>query len=57
MNEKEREEYINKLRELQKEGDIECAHSAADGILCEILEKLGYGDITLQYYKIEKWYA
>ena len=57
MNEKEREEYINKLKKLQKDGDIECVHSAADRILCEILEKLGYDDITLQYYKIEKWYA
>lgn len=57
MSEKEQQEYINRLIMLQKEGDIECAHSAADGILCEILEKLGYGDITLQYYKIEKWYA
>ena len=57
MNEKEREEYINKLKKLQKDGDIECAHSAADNVLCEILEKLGYDDITLQYYKIEKWYA
>lgn len=57
MNEKEQQEYINRLRELQKEGDIECAHLAADDILCEILEKLGYSNITLQYYKIDKWYA
>lgn len=38
MNKKEYQEYINRLRELQKEGDIERADSAADGILCEILE-------------------
>lgn len=57
MSEKEQQEYINRLRELQKEGDIERAHSAADNVLCEILEKLGYGDITMQYYKIDKWYA
>lgn len=57
MSEKEQQEYINRLIELQKEGDIECAHSAADRVLCEILEKLGYGNITLQYYKIDKWYA
>lgn len=57
MNEKEREEYINKLKKLQKDGDIEYAHSAADNVLCEILEKLGYRDITMQYYKIDKWYA
>ena len=57
MSEKEQQEYINRLIELQKEGDIECAHSAADGILCEVLEKLGYGNIVKEYDKIDKWYA
>lgn len=57
MSEKEQQEYINRLRELQKEGDIERAHSAADGILCEVLEKLGYGNIVKEYNKIDKWYA
>lgn len=57
MSEKEQQEYINRLRELQKEGDIERAHSAADGILCEVLEKLGYGNIVKEYAKIDKWYA
>lgn len=57
MSEKEQQEYINRLRELQKEGDIERAHSAADGILCEVLEKLGYGNIVREYAKIDKWYA
>lgn len=57
MSEKEQQEYINRLRELQKDRDIECAHSAADGILCEILEKLGYNNIVKEYDKINKWYA
>lgn len=57
MNEKEQQEYINRLRELQQENDIECGHSAADGILCEVLEKLGYGSIVKEYNKIDKWYA
>ena len=57
MSEKEQQEYINRLRELQKDGDIECAHSAADNVLCEVLEKLGYGSIVKEYSKIDKWYA
>ncbi len=57
MSEKEQQEYINRLRELQQENDIECGHSAADGILCEVLEKLGYGSIVKEYNKIDKWYA
>lgn len=57
MNEKEQQEYINRLRELQQENDIEYAHSAADNILCEVLEKLGYGSIVKEYSKIDRWYA
>lgn len=57
MSEKEQQEYINRLRELQQKNDIECGHSAADGILCEVLEKLGYGSIVKEYNKIDKWYA
>lgn len=57
MSEKEQQEYINRLRELQQKNDIECGHSAADGILCEVLEKLGYDSIVKEYNKIDKWYA
>lgn len=57
MNEKEQQEYIDRLIELQQGNDPECNHSAADGILCEILEKLGYGNIVKEYDKIDKWYA
>lgn len=57
MNEKEQQEYIDRLIELQQENDIECGHSAADGILCAVLEKLGYGNIVKEYAKIDKWYA
>ena len=57
MNEKEQQEYIDRLIELQQENDIERGHSAADGILCAVLEKLGYGNIVKEYAKIDKWYA
>lgn len=57
MSEKEQQEYIDRLIELQQGNDPECDHPSADGILCEILEKLGYGNIVKEYDKIDKWYA
>ena len=55
MNKKEYQEYINRLRELQKEGDIERARSAADEILSdkelkEIFEDME-ADYWIDYYK------
>jgi len=50
-------EAVSKLRELQESGDTEAAHSDADAVLCELLEKLGYKSVVVEYRKIEKWYA
>lgn len=55
MNKKEHQEYINRLIELQKEGDIERARSAADEILSdeelkEIFEDME-ADYWIDYYK------
>ncbi|WP_312286676.1 hypothetical protein [Terrisporobacter sp.] len=51
----------NKLRDEMESliecGDTENAHSRADGILCELLESLGYGKIVELYYDVDKWYA
>ena len=57
MNEQELNNFVTRLKELQNSGDPECAHSAADGILCEILEALGYDEVINEYDKIDKWYA
>lgn len=57
MNEKELNDYITRLVKLRDNNDTEIAHIAADNILCEILEKLGYTDIVKEYSKIDKWYA
>ena len=57
MNEKEVQDYINRLITLQKNGDPEIDHAEADNILCEIIAQLGYPEIVKEYDKIEKWYS
>lgn len=49
--------YMERLKEIQKNTDIEIAHSDADDVLCDLLTELGYGDIVNEYKKIERWYA
>lgn len=50
-------EIIEKLKELQGQGDIETIHSEADNLLCQLLIKLGYSDVVKEWELIEKWYA
>lgn len=52
-----KEEAIAKLKECKAGSDIECAHSDADDVLCELLTSLGYADVVEMWKKIEKWYA
>ncbi len=52
-----REQAILELKELQKSGDIEGAHCEADGVICKLLEALGYQDVTEEWAKIDKWYS
>ena len=48
---------VEKLRGMTSDDDIERAHSEADAILCELLEKLGYVEVVQAWTKIPKWYA
>lgn len=57
MNEQELNDYITRLVKLRDNEDTEAAHIAADDILCEILEELGFTDVVKEYSKIDKWYA
>lgn len=52
-----KEKAIERLRELQADGDQENGHIEADDILCELLVSLGYEDVVKEYHKIGKWYA
>jgi hypothetical protein len=48
---------LQRLGEIQQMSDKEAAHSMADEILCELLNKLGFEDVVKEYDKIEKLYA
>ena len=52
-----REEAMTKLAECQKNDDTEAAHAAADDVLCELLDELGYSDVVAEYHKVHKWFA
>jgi len=52
-------EYSGKMRELLKQenhGNADTIHLDADDLLCELLDKLGYAEITEVFIKLEKWY-
>ena len=52
-----RDKALIELRRLQKSGDTECAHSGADGVLCKLLETLGFEDVVAEYHRVDKWYS
>lgn len=51
MNEKEVQDYINRLITLQKNGDPEIDHPEADNILCEIIAQLGLVTVHKKFKK------
>lgn len=51
------EKAKRKLIELQAMHDTETAHILADNVLCDLLEELGFEEVTEEYHKIRKWYA
>ena len=52
-----REEAIAELIECQNNLDTEATHGIADGVLCRLLDALGYGDVVAEYDKVDKWFA
>ena len=51
---------ISRMKELKKkslEEDAEGPHGAADALLCEILDKLGFEEVTKIFWEMERWYA
>lgn len=54
------EEALHRMKELKRkslEEDAEGAHCAADVLLCEILDKLGFSELTKIFWEMERWYA
>lgn len=52
-----KKQAIQKLKNIQLSNDTECAHGAADDVLCDLLSDLGFKDVVEEYSKVDKWYA
>lgn len=53
-----KQKSISELKQCQGEhGDVESDHATADLILVELLNALGFEDVTAEWEKVEKWYA
>jgi hypothetical protein len=50
-------EYAQKMNDLTFGGDEEADHIAADALLVDLLDKLGYSEVTFQYNQVSKWYS
>lgn len=48
---------MNALKKESLEEDTEGAHVAADALLCETLDKLGFKELTKIFWEMERWYA
>ena len=51
-------EYVKKMQEcVAKNYDPEVSHINADNTLVELLDILGYGEVTFEYNNVKKCYA
>lgn len=57
MDKKLLEEYLEKIKDATGIQDTEYSHEKADKVLCELLIKLGYGQVVEIYNDRDKWYA
>lgn len=48
--------FVERIKEASNHG-VEEGHYLADGILCDLLEAIGYKKVVEEYNKINKWYA
>lgn len=49
--------YVDRLRQLQGNGDKELQHVRADDVLCDLLKRLGFEAVVDEFEKVDKWYA
>lgn len=50
-------EFAERLKEIDKEADVEEFHIEADKIMCELLESFGYGEGVKYFKDHELWYS
>jgi hypothetical protein len=51
------EQFAQRMRQFAEMDDSEAAHSSADGLLCDVLEALGYDEGIKVYRDMKKWYS
>lgn len=52
------EEIKSRLAAVMDDGrDEEAWHEKADDLLCEMLNRLGYGEVVKAFERIPKWYS
>lgn len=51
------EVFAAKILDTCSHGDTEGVHSAADGILIDLLTQLGYVETVKAWQSVDKWYA
>ncbi|MCF4127923.1 hypothetical protein [Methylobacterium sp. SyP6R] len=55
----ERAAALEDLRHLKAMSEYDCEepHQDADGILCDLLVRLGFEDVVEAWRRVEKWYS
>ena len=51
------EEFKDKMKMISERDDEEVRHIEADDLMCDFLEKLGYGEGVKIFKEMRKWYA
>ena len=58
LSNEEKNIFLKRMLKETSNDDTEIAHSNADDILCEILQKIGgFDEILKAYDSVTKWYA
>ncbi len=57
MNQKKKQEYIERMKKCVDDNDPENAHLVADDIIINMLSDLGHQDIVELWSNVYKWYA
>lgn len=51
------DEFNKEMKARSQYDDIEFAHESMDTLMCDTLEKLGFGDCVWTFMQTYKWYS
>ena len=59
ITKKQREKWLKRMQQVvdDSDRDPEKSHGDGDALLCEVLDELGYKDLTELFWKSSRWYA